>query len=93
MLQSAHFLSEEEARRIFRGVDRDNDQRFTLEELKREANKYVAIETGVPWTLCTLLTLKNIENSFLPLKIVMLVRNHTMKVKKYILKKNKLALL
>ena len=47
-MQSAHFLSEEEARRIFRGVDRDNDQRFTLEELKREANKYVAIETGVP---------------------------------------------
>lgn len=46
--QSAHFMTEEEAKRIFQGVDRDNDERFTLEELRREANKYIAIETGVP---------------------------------------------
>ena len=41
-------MTEEEAKRIFQGVDRDNDERFTLEELRREANKYVAIDTGVP---------------------------------------------
>ena len=47
-IQGAHFLTEDEAQRIFKGVDRDNDEKFTLEDLKKEANKYVAIETGVP---------------------------------------------
>ena len=47
-VQGAHFVTEDEAKRIFQGVDRDNDDKFTLEDLKKEANKYVAIETGVP---------------------------------------------
>lgn len=46
--QGAHFVTEDEAKRIFQGVDRDNDEKFTLEDLKKEANKYVAIEAGVP---------------------------------------------
>ena len=48
LFQGAHFITEDEAKRIFKGVDRDNDERFTLEDLKKEANKYLAIETGVP---------------------------------------------
>ena len=46
--QSAFFLNEDDARRIFRGVDRDDDEKITIEDLKREANKYVAIENGLP---------------------------------------------
>ena len=42
------FLNEDDARRIFRGVDRDDDEKITIEDLKREANKYVAIENGLP---------------------------------------------
>ena len=47
-IQGAHFLTEDEAKRIYKGVDRNNDERFTLDDLKKEANKYLAIETGVP---------------------------------------------
>jgi len=46
--KNAFFLNEDDARRIFRGVDRDDDEKITIEDLKREANKYVAIENGLP---------------------------------------------
>ena len=41
-------MTEEEAKRIFDGVDKDKDEKITLEELRKEANKFVSIETGVP---------------------------------------------
>merc|ERR1711953_1136803 len=46
--KNAFFLNEDDARRIFRGVDRDDDEKITIEDLQREANKYVAIENGLP---------------------------------------------
>lgn len=46
--KGAHFVDENEAMRIFKGVDRDNDDKITLEDLRQQANKYVHIETGVP---------------------------------------------
>ena len=42
-------MTEEDARKIFEGLARHNDEeRFTLEQLRTEANKFVSIEAGVP---------------------------------------------
>jgi len=44
--KKAHFLTEEQSKRIFQACDRDGDGKITVEDLKTVANKYVVPGTA-----------------------------------------------